>query len=683
MAQHKYNLILFVSILLTSFIIRAADKLPFDLKKQLLLGQYQLVLPELKRLAKLNNSSAQYQLALCYLHGGSVIKSKEKAEYWLLLAASDNNKASYLLGSLYAKGQVLDKNLVQAKKFLALSQAGGNRKAQKLLKKLFSNPENLEVDPYQRQHLLNQAIKQGDLAKILQLQQQNVQFDFINKQGDTPLLLALKNNQQDIALWLINFFRNESKLNTNTLASNINKQDNLGNSALHIAASKNMPKVSRLLIRTKANINLVNTKKQTPLIVAIMAKNRMLAQQLINEGAKLTAKDSRGNTALMYAKQLSIKLITSFSAKALVSKKGDATLFKQRKKVLELQAADRKSPYFDWPILAIAVAQQQLPMVKYLLKKGYNPWQINHLHENAISVAILNKETQLALHLLNQPLTITPTIEQWSYLFRVAIKYNNLSVVEKLVKLVDRHMLENLPIEQTPLWFAIKYNKFEIFMTILRQFPHFVLQSKDQQKQHNSYLLLAVKNNLIQMSQLLISMNSADSSAKDMYEVDVNKVNLVDKKGRNALWYAADIVNADLVARLLKAKANTDEADSQGYTPLMRAVLKGCYGCVVKLLNYGANPQKQTLNGNSALMFAAQGKDHELALILDRKPDLKRRNKQSLTALMLAVKSVSAKCVKLLLAAGAKPRRKNKKGENSFDLALGNSAILTILNNAN
>ena len=159
--------------------------------------------------------------------------------------------------------------------------------------------------------------------------------------------------------------------------------------------------------------------------------------------------------------------------------------------------------------------------------------------------------------------------------------------------------------------------------------------------------------------------------------------NLVDDRGRSALWYAADFVDTELIELLIGAKSRVGHADLQGYTPMMRAVINNCYICVATLLLHGADQQKQSVTGNSALMFAAQGKDKILALFLKghfkTKLDLTARNKQSLTPLMLAVKSNSSQCVRLLLDAGANPYRKNASGENAFDMAQQNQAVLQAL----
>jgi ankyrin repeat protein len=683
MVQNKFNTFFFQLYLCALLFIicpiansEIKHNLPSMLQQQLLSGHYQKALPQLKQLAKKENSLAQYQLALLYLQGNAVDKSSKQAQYWLLQAAANNSKASYLLGSLYARGKTFKKDLTKAKYFLGISKELGNFKAKKLYKKLFS-ATSLVLSSQELQTALIVAIKQGKLDDIVQLYRQGAKLTLTHKQGDTPLALALKNKQEDIALWIIKTIRLQNR------DVNFNQRDSDGNSALHLAVKNNYLQVVRLLIDNKVSIDMINVKKQTPLILAVMNKNKAIAQQLINQGALLNKQDMKGNTAIDYANKFKLPLVISLSktqkkqlqANSLqVSSSLSPKMLAKKRQALQLQSTDKKSPYYSWPILNIAVAQKQSVLIRKLLKEKYDPWQVNIQNESAIIIAVKQDQTKLALQLLaaSQKTIATLTsenIKQLYIIFRVAIKHNNLVFTKELLKLTDSRQLAKVPIKQTPLWYAIELKRTAAFIMIAQN----LAITHRQNKQLQAYLLRASQLNLLPISTFLISLKF--------------DVNLVDEKGRSALWYAADFANESLVDELISAKSNVKQLDTSGYSPLIRAVLSDCISCVTSLLSAGANAQKPTMNANSALMFAAQGKPTILAVILNfyhqvkngDKLNIKQRNNNSLTPLMLAVKSQCAQCVKLLLKSGSNPKRKNAQGENSFDLAKDNANILSIL----
>jgi len=652
---------------------KTRESLPTEVKQFLLTANFQAARPLLSALAQQGNSLAQYQLALFYLQGNSVEESPQQAEKLLRLAAKTNNKASYLLGSLYAQGKKVNRNLSTAKKFLAMSKNSGNRQAKALYDKLFSASSGAYTSKELQQKLIT-SIKQNKHSEIRKLFNQGARLNTVDNQGNTPLTIALnnKNKQEDIALWIIKTRRLQSS------TEHFNQQNNEGNSPLHLAAKNNYPQVASLLIDIKANTNTVNQQKQTPLMLAIIAQNQHIAQQLINQDALLNIKDIYGKIALDYAKKshmhLVIKSPTKNKENIQENKRLSRQALAQKRQVLQLQSKDKISPYYAWPILSIAVAQNQPQLIAELVKEKNHLWQVNPQYDSAISIAIKQDQSDLAIRLLNASNKNINTLtnsdkEHLETLFRVAIKKNDLNVIDKLLSFTNKKVVANTPIEKTPLWYAIEYNKPDIFKRIIKVIP----PTNRQDIHHRSYLLQASKLNLFQLSSLLIHSGL--------------NVNLTDEKGRNALWYAADLANSKLVIALIKAKSNIDQADSEGYTPLMRSVICDCFSCILPLLNAKADPQKKTINANTSLLFSAQSKPEILSLILNfnyqgkgmDKLDIKQRNSNNLTPLMLAVMDNCQQCVQLLLQAGANPKRKNDNRENSFDLAKGYPEILTTL----
>jgi ankyrin repeat protein len=78
--------------------------------------------------------------------------------------------------------------------------------------------------------------------------------------------------------------------------------------------------------------------------------------------------------------------------------------------------------------------------------------------------------------------------------------------------------------------------------------------------------------------------------------------------GRNALHYAADYGQAEVVSLLLKLKANINTPDKFGITPLLAAIYEGHEQVVKVLLEKGADKSGKAPDGSSYLACAESDK---------------------------------------------------------------------------
>lgn len=541
MAPNKFNILLWL-FAFTGFALNAAQsRLPVAVQQQLLLGQYAEVLTQLQALSD-----------------------------------EGNGKASFVLGSLYAKGQGVNKDLKQAHRWLTVAKAQGNKDAGDLLTKLKYNDGNNKIR-------LLRAIRSGKYNVLTRYHKTGGDMSVVDTQGNSLLMLSIKHRQPGITRYLLNL-----------KSTDLNRQNQQGQTALHLA--------------------LENADKN-------------LAQLLVNLKAKIQLKDKRGKTAWQLAKAKGIKLVSGEDKR----KVRQSTMAQQLDNLLQ-QAKDKNSPYFGWPPLSIVVLQKRWPMVQSLIAQGHKPWmgQGQNQDNDAISVALKASQQDFALTQLKglaaKPGEVKQSqLERW---FELGLKLDSNAIVEAILT----------------LW--------------------------PQQHKSSVVLLNLIKNGRYDIAQMLIE-----------HQFDVAGT---DKLGRSALWYASDSGQAPLIEQLLEAKAAVEVADNQGVSPLMRAIVNNCYDCVALLLLYGSDIAEASDTGNNALMFAAAGKPQILALLLKNvtadKSALKLRNRESFTPLMLAVKSQSAECVVLLMAAGANPYRQNAQGQNAFDLAQQRPLLLKALN---
>jgi ankyrin repeat protein len=123
-----------------------------------------------------------------------------------------------------------------------------------------------------------------------------------------------------------------------------------------------------------------------------------------------------------------------------------------------------------------------------------------------------------------------------------------------------------------------------------------------------------------------------------------------DQSGRTAAWLAADQGHCALLTTLIARGAAVDAPDRDGQTPLMRSVLAGAPDCVARAIEAGADINRQTRNGNTALMLAAESRPGIVMLLLAAGADYEIRNGSSYTALMLAASEGCVECVDALSA---------------------------------
>ena len=125
---------------------------------------------------------------------------------------------------------------------------------------------------------------------------------------------------------------------------------------------------------------------------------------------------------------------------------------------------------------------------------------------------------------------------------------------------------------------------------------------------------------------------------------------------------------------LIKAGADIEKPDNQGWTPLMSTVANGHDQCARALIEAKANIEAQIPSGHTALMIAAQnGHDQCARALIDAGAALEKVNKDSFTALMLAAKNGHDQCARVLIEGGANLDKQDANKRTAMSLAATNN----------
>ena len=116
-----------------------------------------------------------------------------------------------------------------------------------------------------------------------------------------------------------------------------------------------------------------------------------------------------------------------------------------------------------------------------------------------------------------------------------------------------------------------------------------------------------------------------------------------------SLFTAARNNDVNLAKKLLAAKANVNQQDDTGYTPLILATYDDNFEVANLLLNDGANTEVKDHSGRTALMGAAyKGHEREVLLLLDNGANARAVDSKGLTCTMYAVMSGRMSIIRIL-----------------------------------
>ena len=158
------------------------------------------------------------------------------------------------------------------------------------------NPElKLEINPDKKPKIddndqfentpLHLACSNGHRDTVKVLLTLGAEIERKNEDEMTPFLLAAENGHADVVDHLLTLFEKEKHL--------LNDSDGGGNSALHLAATKNLTKTVEVLLKRKADFRRRNVIGWTPLDCAAANGSYKCVLRILEAGAEVDSMDQR------------------------------------------------------------------------------------------------------------------------------------------------------------------------------------------------------------------------------------------------------------------------------------------------------------------------------------------------------------------------------------------------------
>ncbi len=462
---------------------------------------------------------------------------------------------------------------------------------------------------------LHVAVQAGSDTRVINLiLDRKADPNALNKSGDTALHLAISKNSKDIGELLI--ARGSNIFLTNAIgqsslylaahspegikpwiinSATVEARDGLGNGILHFAATWKLDTALPLIIQRGADPEARNATGETPLFSAVKANSPSTVAVLVASGASSDTRDTLGNTALHAA----IRWNAKSSASALIT-------------------------------------------------NGANPNARNLLGKTALHDAVRLGLTELESLLLSGGASIEARdLAGMTPLF-VAVNANLAAATERLAEQGASINTRN-GMGDTPLHAGILSGRQDIMNILLTRGA--TIHAR----------------NAAGISPLSLALQTGIDASETVLTKD--RVNQADDDGRTPLSIAvSEGISIEVIKKIIELGARISEPDAQGATPLHIALRSKRFDVTRLLIESGAEIFGNDINGDSPASMALTSGTESLQTILTPLV-LNQMDVVGNTLLHFAAIKGNADIIKSLLALGAVKEALNIAGETPADLA--------------
>lgn len=606
--------------------------------KSIRLRQYKQAVRQLKPLLKQNIAEAQYRMAGLYRSGKGVKSNLDRAiELYIKAAVNGLPDAQYALASILEKQNPAKQNPAEALGwYQAAADQGYRRAINKLayLKKTSSDNDSLNIN----QERIFSAIRTNDLERIRSLIKGGVNLDIVDSNHQSALIVALQAKHLEMSRMLL------------PQSTRLDTPDSNNARPIHLATRNGYTGIVLDLIRKNVDINAMDHIGNTALIIATRHEYKNIMNLLINNDADYSIKNKKFQSAPQLAQIVDLQIAKSvFLRQGIRLPEQNEGFANVDIETFQQSVNKSGSLYKGWPLLNVASLLGETEIVTQLLDRRVDMLATDATGNSAMHRAASEGQLKILNLLISHGANVNAVNSRNETPLYLAAASGQLKTVNLLVKNgADTSIIARN--KTSPLSIAIKNQHEKLALALLGG-------KLDKASIHRA-LLLAVQNKMETLSVQLIKVDAL--------------VNRADSKNRPALWYSADLGLKKTTKALLRFKrAPINLADTNGYTPLARAVVGGYLDVARLLINRGANLNTLTKEKNTLLMLSVLSKNNELTIfLLTLDIDIDAKEIAGETALMLAAATGQETMVNSLIQAGTDLRTRNLNDRNAYQIAI-------------
>ena len=555
---------------------------------------------------------------------------------------------------------------------------------------------------------LHMACQNGstDIVRYL-VEEKKCGFNVANNKGELPLHLACKRMYGKEIVQLVSVGRD------------VNRQDEAGNTPLHMACQNGSTDMVRYLVEEKkCGFNVANNKGELPLHLACKRMYGKEIVQLVSVGRDVNRQDEAGNTPLHMACQNGSTDIVQYLVEErkcdfnVVNNKGELPLHlackrMYGKEIVQLVSVgrdvNRQDEAGNTP-LHMACQNGSTDMVRYLVEEkkcGFNV--ANNKGELPLHLACKRMYGKEIVQLVSVGRDVNRQDEAGNTPLHMACQNGSTDMVRYLV-------------EEKKCGFNVANNKGELPLHLAckrmygKEIVQLVSVGRDVNRQDeagNTSLHMACQNGSTDMVRYLVEekkcgFNVANNkgelplhlACKRMYGKEIvqlvsvgRDVNRQDEAGNTPLHMACQNGSTDMVRYLVEEKkCGFNVANNKGELPLHLAC-KRKYGKeivmfkeIVQLVSVGRDVNRQDEAGNTPLHMACQNGSTDIVqyLVEERKCDFNVVNNKGELPLHLACKRMYRKEIVRLVSVDCDVNRQDEAGNTPLHIACQNHSIDTV-----
>ena len=468
---------------------------------------------------------------------------------------------------------------------------------------------------------IHHAVGEGCSKEVVEtIVNHSADVNATNKKNITALMIACTKGNKDVTIVLLD------------AGADTNISDTKGDTCLHCAAQKERcTEILQAIISSHSiDVNVVNQKNVTALMIACGKGNEEAINVLLNAGADPHIANDYGDTCLHAAvegncsKDVLQKILSHGSGVNTTNKKNVTALM-------------------------IACGKRNEEAINVLLNSGADPLIANDYGETCLHAAVEGDCSKDVLQkIINHGAVVNATNKKNVTTLMLACEKGNKDAINLLL---DVGADPNIADADGDTWLnyaAYGHRSKEVLPTIFN---------------HGAELNTTNKNNI---TALMIASQKGNADGISILMNAGADPNITDNKGATCIHHAVGGgCSKDVLERIVNHDADVNVANKKNITALMLACMKGSKDAINVLLNTGADPNIANTDGDTCLHYAVRNdcSTEVLEAIISHSVDVNATNKKNETTLMIACEKGNKDSINVLLNAGADPHIANDYGD--------------------